>query len=63
MKWSRPQWIGRVQIVIFYQNESHLGLTFGRDFHIGHDQIIMVKSKSIWSDQTYFVPTKSVLVT
>ena len=26
MKWSRPKWIGLVQIVIFYQNESHLDL-------------------------------------
>ena len=66
MKWSGPKWIGQIQIVIFYQNESHLGLTnsfWSWPFHFGHDQIIMVKSKSIWSDQTYFVPTKSVLVT
>ena len=27
MKWSRPEWIGQVQIVIFYQNVSHLDLT------------------------------------
>ena len=27
MKWSRPKWIGQVQIMIFYQNESYLDLT------------------------------------
>ena len=27
MKWSGPKLIGRIQIVIFYQNESHLDLT------------------------------------
>ena len=66
MKWSRPKWIGQVQIVIFYQNESHLDLTnscWSWPFHFGCDQIIMVKSKSIWSDQNHFGPTKTVLVT
>ena len=32
-------------------------------FHFGHNQIIMVKSKSIWSDQNHFGLTKTVLVT
>ena len=57
MKWSRPKWIGQVQIVIFYQNESHLDLTNSFwlwPFHFGQDQIIMVKSKSIWSGQNLF---------
>ena len=27
MKWSQPKWIGQIQIVIFYHNESHLDLT------------------------------------
>ena len=65
MKWSQPKWIGQVQIVIFYQNESHLDLTnsfWSWPFHFGRDQIIMVKSKSIWSDQNHFGPTKTVLV-
>ena len=66
MKWSGPKWIGQIQIVIFYQNESHLDLTnsfWSWPFHFGRDQIIMVKSKSIWSDQNHFGPTKTVLVT
>ena len=66
MKWSQPKWIGQVQIVIFYQNESHLDLTNSFrswPFHFGRDQITMVKSKSIWSDQNHFGPTKTVLVT
>ena len=52
MKWSQPKWIGQVQIVIFYQNESHLDLTNSFrswPFHFVRDQIIMVKSISIWS--------------
>ena len=47
MKWSRPKWIRQV---IFYQSESHLDLTnsfWSWPFHFGHDQFIMVKSKSI----------------
>ena len=31
--------------------------------HFGRHQIIMVKSKSIWSDQNHFGPTKTVLAT
>ena len=31
--------------------------------HFGRDQIIMVKSKSIWFDQNHFGLTKTVLVT
>ena len=27
MKWSLSKWIGQVQIVIFYKNESHLDMT------------------------------------
>ena len=52
-----PKWIGQVQIMIFYQNESHLDLTnsfWSWPFHFGRDQIIMVKSKSIWSYQNHF---------
>jgi hypothetical protein len=36
---------------------------WSRPFHFGRDQIIMVKSKPIWSDQNHFGPTKTVLVT
>ena len=76
--WTWPWWFGhdqnelvttklsKVQIVIFYQNESHLDLTnsfWYWPFYFGLDQIIMVKSKSIWSDQNHFGPTKTVLVT
>ena len=58
MKLSQPKWIGQVQIVIFYQNESHLDLTnsFWSCF-------ILVVTKSLWSSQNQFGPTKTVLVT
>ena len=57
MKCSRPKWIGQVQIVIFDFENHNLDLTnsfWSRPFHFGRDQIIMVKSKSIWSDQNHF---------
>ena len=57
MKWSRPKWIGQVQIVIFYQNESHLDLTnsfWSWPFHFGRDQINLVRPKPFWTDQNCF---------
>ena len=44
-KWLWPKLIGQVQIVIFYQNESHLDLTI----HFGPDHFILVMTKSLWS--------------
>ena len=52
MIWSRPKWNGHDQNELVRSK-----------FHFGRDQIIMVKSKSIWSDQNHFGPTKTVLVT
>ena len=70
MKWSRPKWIGLVQIEIHFGRKSWFGpdqfilvmtISFwSRPNDYGH---IMVKSKSIWSDQNHFGPTKTVLVT
>ena len=50
MKWSRPKWIGLVQIVIFYQNESQFG----------PDQFILVVTKSLWSSPNQFGQTKTI---
>ena len=66
MIWSRPKWIGQVQMWFILIENHNLDLTnsfWPWPFHFGHDQIIMVKSKSIWSDQNHFGPTKAVLVT
>ena len=66
MKWSRPKWIGQVQMWFILVENHNLDLTnsfWSWPFHFGRDQIIMVKSKSIWSDQNHFGPTKTVLVT
>ena len=66
MKWSRPKWIGQVQMWFILVENHNLDLTnsfWSWPFHFGRDQIIMVYSKSIWSDQNHFGPTKTVLVT
>ena len=66
MIWSRPKWNGH------HQNElvrsklwfpTKLNHIWTWTIHFGHDQIITVKAKSIWSDQNHFRPTKTVLVT
>ena len=57
MKWSQPKLIGQVQIVIFYQNESHLDLTnsfWSWPNHYGQVQINLVRPKSFWTDQNCF---------
>ena len=51
MKWSWPKWIGLVQIVITYQNESRFG----------PDQFILVVTKSLWSSPNQFGQTKTFL--
>ena len=51
MKWSQPKWIGQVQIVIFYQNESQFG----------PDQFILVVTISLWSSPNQFGQTKTIL--
>ena len=73
MKWSQPKWNGHVKNELvrsklwFILVENHnLDLTksfWSWPFQFGQEQIIMVKSKSIWSDQNNFGPTKTVLVT
>ena len=66
MIWSQPKWIGQVQMWFILVENHNLDLTNSFwlwPFHFGRDQIIMVKSKSIWSDQNHFGPTKTVLVT
>ena len=60
------KWIGQVQMWFILLENHNLDLTNSFwlwPFHFGWDQIIMVKSKSIWSDQNHFGPTKTVLVT
>ena len=55
MKWSRPKWIGQVQMWFILVKNHDFDLTNSFwlwPFHFGRDQIIMVKSKSIWSDKT-----------
>ena len=57
MKWSWPKWIGQVQIVIFYQNESHLDLTnsfWSWPNHYGQVQFNFVRSKPFWTNQNCF---------
>ena len=64
MKWSWPKWIGLVQIVIFYQNESQFGpdqfiLVVTISFwswpnHYGQVQINLVRPKPFWTDQNCF---------
>ena len=45
---------------------AHIGESYYKGLYIpspsqfGRDQIIMVMSKSIWSDQNHFGPTKTV---
>jgi hypothetical protein len=58
MKWSWPKWIAKVQIVIFYQNESQFG----------PDQFILVVTisfyivtKSLLSSPNQFGRTKTIL--
>ena len=66
MKWSWPKWIGQVQIWFILVENHDLDLTNSFwlwPFRFGRDQIIMVKSKSIWADQNHFGSTKTVLVT
>ena len=64
MKWSRPKWIGQVQIVIFYQNESQFGpeqfifvglFHFGCEKnHYGQVQINFARPKLFWTNQNCF---------
>ena len=49
MKWSRPNCIGQVQIVIHFGRKSQ----FGPD-HYGQVQINLVRSKPFWTDQNCF---------
>ena len=66
MKWSRSKWIGQVQMWFILVENHNLDLTnsfWSWPFHLGWDQIIMIESKSIRSDQNHFGPTKTVLVT
>ena len=66
MIWSQSKWNGHDQNELvrskswFSTKMNHI---WTWPFHFGRDQIIMVKSKSIWSDQNHFGPTKTVLVT
>ena len=68
--WSRPKWIGQVQIVIFYQYESQFGpdqfilvITISLWLcdqlwlwpnHYGQVQINLVRPKPFWTDQNCF---------
>ena len=66
MKWSWPKWIGQVQRWFILVENHNLDLTnsfWSWPFYFGRDQIIMVMSKSIWSDQNHFGPTITVLIT
>ena len=64
MIWSWPKWIGQVQIVILYQNESQFGpdqfilvMTFSFwswPNHYGQVQINLVRPKPFWTDQNCF---------
>ena len=52
MKWSRPKWIGQVQIMIFYQNESHLVVTkllWSSPNWFGQTKTILDRPKQFWS--------------
>jgi hypothetical protein len=64
MIWSRPKWIGQVQMWFILAENHNLDPTNSFSswlFHFGGDQIIMVKSKSIWSYQNHFGHTKTIL--
>ena len=62
MKWSRPKWIGQVQIVIFYHNGSHLGLSqVTWPIYFGCDHFILVVTKSLWSSPNQFGQAKTIL--
>ena len=64
MKWSRPKWIGQVQIVIFDLCKSQFGpdqfilvvtISFwSRPNHYGQVQINLVRPKPFWTDQNCF---------
>ena len=64
MKWSRPKWIGQVQIVIFKGRNSQFGpdqfiLVMTISFwswpnHYGQVQINLVRPKPFWTDQNCF---------
>ena len=41
-------------ILVENHNLDLTNLFWSRPFHFGRDQIIVVKSKSIWSDQNHF---------
>ena len=59
MNWSGPN-------VIHFGRKSQFGpeqFILVVTISFCHNQIIMVKSKSIWSDQNHFGPTKTVVVT
>ena len=63
--WSRPKWNGHnqnelVRSKLWFSTKMNHIWTWPINF--GRDQIIMVKSKSIWSDQNNFGPTKTVLM-
>ena len=66
MKWSRPKWNGHDQneLVIsklwFSTKMNHI---WTWPFHFGHDQTIMVKSKSILTDQNCFCHIKGQGIT
>ena len=52
MKWSRPKWIGQVQIVIH----------FGRKLQFGPDQFILVMTISFWSWPNHYGQVQTNLV-
>ena len=64
MKWSRPKWIGQVQIVIHFGRKSQFGpdqfiLVVTISFwswpnHYGQVQINLVRPKPFWTDQNCF---------
>ena len=72
MIWSWPKWNeqnqnGQVQIWFILVENHNLDLTsnsfWSWPFYFGRDQIIITKSKSIWSDNNHLGLTKTVLVT
>ena len=72
MIWSRPKWNGHDQNEMVTTKMSWSGpncdfrplkiTIWTWPINFGCDHFILVKSKSIWSDQNHFGPTKTVLV-
>ena len=64
MKWSRPKWIGQVQMWFILVENHNLDLTnsfWSWPFHFGRDHFILVVTKSLWSSPNQFGQTKTIL--